>query len=202
MNVSQLKSAKYSVEEYIEIEKNSEERFEYFDGKIWNGSLESETHCLIAGNIQSELKNQTRNTAAKVYSSNLKIKVPVCPTYRYADAAAVRGKPLIERFYTFELLINPSLIVEVLSPSTEAFDLNAKFTYYKSIESLTEYLLIAHEFPHATLYTKQTEEVWLHREYNSLDATIYLSSLDCEISMAEIYLDIEFDEASRPPFRR
>ncbi len=97
-----------------------------------------------------------------------------------------------------------SLIVEILSPSTKAFDQSDKFTYYKSIESFTEYLLITQTRPHVVLYTKQSETTWLHREYNSLDETVFLSSLDCEISLAEIYLGIEFPEIEHPrfPFER
>ncbi len=110
------------------------------------------------------------------------------------------GQPIYENFYNLEVLVNPSLIVEVLSPSTESFDLTDKFTYYKSIETLTEYLLISQDRPHVVLYTKQDEQVWLHREYNDLSATIYLSSLDCEISLAEIYLEIEFEDTNRPRF--
>ncbi len=107
-------------------------------------------------------------------------------------------------FSGLEVLINPSLIVEVLSPSTADFDLSDKFTYYKSIESFTEYLLVDQDKPHVVLYTKQNADAWLHREYNDLNDKIYLSSVDCEISVAEIYLDVEFPKIKRPrfPFER
>lgn len=190
----------YTLEEYVELEKSSEERFEFYDGSVWGMAGASINHELIISNLNYELKNKLRGRGCTVFLSNTRVKVPIYPPYRYPDLSALCGNREVESYLGLDVLVNPSLIVEVLSPSTEAFDLNAKFTYYKSIESLTEYLLIAQEFPHATLYTKQTEEVWLHREYNSLDETIRLSSLDCEISMAEIYLDIEFDESRRPPF--
>ena len=106
----------------------------------------------------------------------------------------------VEKVLGLEVLINPSLIVEILSPSIRAFDIGDKFTYYKSIESFTEYLLIDQEKPHIVLYTKQSAEVWLQREFNNLYDVIYLSSLDCEISAVEIYLDIEFPEIIRPKF--
>jgi len=101
-------------------------------------------------------------------------------------------------------LTNPSLIIEILSPSTEAFDLGKKITYYKSIESFIEYLLISQDRPHVVLYTKQDAKTWLQREYNSLDETLYLTSLDCEVSLAEIYENIEFPEIEQPrfPFER
>lgn len=190
----------YTLEEYAELEKNSEEKLEFFEGNVWSMAGASERHEDIISNTITELKTKLRGRGCKVYGSNLRVKVPIYPPYRYPGVTAVCDERTFENFLGLDVLVNPSLIVEVLSPSTEAFDLNAKFTYYKSIESLTEYMLVAQEFPHVTLYTKQTEEVWLHREYNSLDAKIYLSSLDCEISMSEIYLDIEFDESNRPRF--
>lgn len=155
---------------------------------------------LIVSNIHFNLKDKLRGRNCTVFLSNTRVKVPIYQPYRYPDLSALCGMMQVENFHGLDLLTNPALIVEVLSPSTESFDLTDKFTYYKSIESFTEYLLIAQDYPHATLFTKQTAEVWEHREYNSLDAKIYLSSLDCEISLAEIYLDIEFEESTRPRF--
>ena len=190
----------YSLEEYAELEKSSEERYEFYDGSVWSMAGASPKHEDIVSNTITELKNKLRGRGCKVFGSNLRVKVPIYQPYRYPDVTALCGQPIYENFYGLEVLTNPSLIVEVLSPSTEAFDLNEKFTYYKSIESLTEYLLIAQDFPHVTLYTKQTQEAWLHREFNDLQATVYLTSLDCEISLAEIYLDIEFENTNRPRF--
>jgi Uma2 family endonuclease len=96
-------------------------------------------------------------------------------------------------------LTNPALIVEVLSPSTISFDIGDKFTYYKSIESFTEYLLIDQEKPHVVLYTKRDEKVWLHQEFNSLSEIVFLSSLNCEISLNDIYENIEFVQNDRLP---
>ena len=190
----------YTLEEYAELEKNSEERLEFFEGNVWSMAGASPKHEDIVSNTITELKTRTRGRGCKVFGSNLRVKVPVYQPYSYPDVTALCEQPIYENFYGLEVLVNPALIVEVLSPSTEAFDLNVKFTYYKSIESLTEYLLIAQDFPHVALYTKQNEEVWLHREYNDLQAKVYLSSLDCQISLAEIYLDIEFENINRPRF--
>jgi Uma2 family endonuclease len=194
------KYIEYTLEEYVELEKSSEERLEFFAGKVFNTSDETPSHCLITGNIITEIKCKTDKTKVRVFSSNLKIKVPKCETYRYADATVVLGKPTIDRFYDFELLVNPTLIVEVLSDSTKSFDLGDKFTYYKSIESFTEYLLIDQDRPHVVLYTKQTEDAWLQREFDGLNAKFFLSSLDCEISLADIYENIEFLPTKFPPF--
>ncbi len=194
----------YSVEEYAELEKSSEERLEYFDGNVWSMAGASPTHEEIVINIATELKNKLRGKNCRVFGSNLRVKVPVYKPYRYPDVTALCEQPIFEDFYGLEVLVNPALIVEVLSPSTEAFDVGDKFTYYKSIDSFTEYLLISQIRPHVVLYTKRDEKVWLHQEYNSLDEIVYLSSLDCEISVAEIYSGIEFPETEHPrfPFER
>lgn len=184
----------YSLEEYAELEKSSEERLEYFDGNVWSMAGASAKHEEIVANTITELKNKLRGRNCRVFGSNLRVKVPIYSPYRYPDVTALCEQPVYENFYGLEVLVNPALIVEILSPSTEAFDRSDKFTYYKSIESFTEYLLISQNRPHVALLTKRDEKVWLHREYNSLDESIYLSSLDCEISVAEIYLDIEFPE--------
>ncbi len=193
---------KYTPEEYAELEKSSEERLEYFDGSVWSMAGASPPHEEIVANTITELKNKLRGRNCRVFGSNLRVKVPIYKPYRYPDITALGEPPIYENFYGLEVLVNPGLIIEILSPSTEAFDQSDKFTYYKSIESFTEYLLITQNRPHVALYTKQSETAWLHREYNSLDESVFLSSLDCEMALAEIYLGIEFPEIepSRFPF--
>jgi Uma2 family endonuclease len=193
----------YTLEEYAELEKSSEEKLEFHEGDVWSMAGASLRHETIVLNTGAEIRDKVRGTGCRVYTSNARVKVPIYPPYRYPDLTALCGDVQTESFYGLEVLINQSLIVEVLSPSTEAFDLTDKFTYYKSIESFNEYMLIAQDRPHVTLYTKQSADVWLHREFNSLEDKIYLSSIDCEIRLAEIYLDIEFPKIERPkhPFQ-
>jgi Uma2 family endonuclease len=193
-------SKKYTLEEYAELEKSAEERLEYFDGNVWSMAGASPNHETIVINAGTELSNALRGRGCRVFGSNLRVKVPIYPPYRYPDLTALCDQPVYEDFFGLQVLVNPALIVEILSPSTEVFDLNDKFTYYKSIESLAEYLLIAQDRPHVILYTKQTTEVWLHREFNSLDDKIFLSSLNCEISVAEVYAGIEFPPGNQPRF--
>ncbi len=188
----------YTLEEYAELEKNSEERLEYFDGNVWSMAGASPLHEELVANLCAELKNRLRGKGCRVFGSNLRVKVPIYKPYRYPDVTALCDKPVYENFHGLEVLTNPALIIEILSPSTEGFDQRDKFTYYKSIESFTEYLLVSQDRPHVALFTKQNEKEWLHREYNSLDEEVCLSSLDCTLSVAEIYADIEFPE--RAPF--
>lgn len=191
---------KYTPEQYAEMEKSSEERLEFFDGNVWSMAGASPDHETIVINTGAELKNASRGRNCRVYGSNLRVKVPDYAPYRYPDLSAVCGEPVFEDFFGLQMLVNPSLIVEILSPSTEVFDLNDKFTFYKSIESFSEYLLIAQDRPHIILYTKQSADAWLHREFNSLNEKIFLTSLGCGISAAEIYAGIEFAPLDPPRF--
>jgi len=192
----------YTLEEYAELEKATEERLEYFEGNVWSMAGASIGHETIVSNLDFSLRTALKGRSCRTFLSNTRVKVPIYAPYRYPDLSALCGEMQTEDFYGLEVLINPSLIVEVLSPSTENFDLTHKFTYYKSIESFTEYLIVAQDRPHVVLYTKRDEEVWLHREFNSLSDKLYLSSLDCELSVADIYENIEFPprEPARFPF--
>lgn len=190
----------YTLEEYAELEKSSEEKLEFYNGYVWSMAGASPVHEEISVNTSTALKNALRGRACRVYGSNLRIKVPHYPPYRYPDLVALCNQPVYESFFGLQMLINPSLIVEVLSDSTKSFDLNEKFTYYKSIESFTEYLLIEQDRPHVVLYTKQSEEIWLHREFNSLNDKVFLPSLNCEISLADIYENVEFKPIEPPRF--
>ncbi len=190
----------YTLEEYAELEKNSEERLEYFEGNVWSMAGASITHETIISNLDFGLRTKLQGSKCRVFLSNTRVKIPIYPPYRYPDLSALCGQIEVEIFSGLEVLINPSLIVEVLSPSTADFDLSDKFTYYKSIESFTEYLLVDQDKPHVIHYTKQSADAWLQREYNDLNDKIHLSSVDCEISVTEIYLDVEFPKIERPRF--
>jgi Uma2 family endonuclease len=101
-----------------------------------------------------------------------------------------------------DALTNPSLIVEVLSPSTEAYDRGEKFTHYKSIESFREYILIAQHRPHATHYFKESDGRWIHEEVNELGAHLRIMSLDCELNLRDVYENVEFPPLAVPPFEQ
>jgi Uma2 family endonuclease len=124
----------------------------------------------------------------------MQIKVPAAPPYRYADGSVVCGKVEVERFNGDDLLLNPVLIVEVLSPSTEAFDRGDKFSYYKSIPSFREYLLVAQHRPHITHCIRQDNGKWEYEEANELSASLSLPTIDCTLALSEVYDGIEFGQ--------
>jgi Uma2 family endonuclease len=131
------------LEEYLALERESEVRYEYWNGEVFAMSGGTLHHDRIMGNIFELLRTQLRRTGCDVFTNNMQIKVPAAPPYRYADGSVVCGPVEVERFNSNDLLLNPRLIWEVLSPSTEAYDRGDKFSYYKSIPSFREYLLIA-----------------------------------------------------------
>ena len=124
----------------------------------------------------------------------MRVDVPAYPPYRYPDLSALCGEAKFKKLGNQEILVNPQLIVEILSESTAEFDRGYKFTYYKSIESFTEYVLIAQDRPHVSQFIKQADNSWLNHEFNKLEDNFYLTSLDCRIDLLELYQDVEFPE--------
>ncbi len=183
---------RYTLEEYFELEKSAEARYEYWDGEVFDMSGVSNNHALVEVNLMFSLTAQTRNKGCRVFPANMRIKVPIMPPYRYGDLSVACGKPVLQEVGGVDVLTNPILIIEVLSPSTEAYDRGDKFTYYKSIPSLKEYLLIAQHRPHITQYVKQDDDSWSYCEVNDLSAVLKLPSIDCELALAEVYQDVEF----------
>ncbi|HSK71531.1 MAG TPA: Uma2 family endonuclease [Pyrinomonadaceae bacterium] len=183
----------YSLEDYFELEKSTNEKFEFWDGNVWSMSGASINHNLIVRNLNTEVDLQLRDKGCSAFPSDLRIKVPAFPPYRYPDLTALCGKPEIEKIGGIDVLVNPQLIVEVLSDSTEAFDRGDKFSYYKSIESFSEYLLIAQHRPHVSQFIKHGDGFWMQLESNDLSDVIKLKSVPCELSLRAIYRDVSFE---------
>jgi Uma2 family endonuclease len=187
-----LPKRKYTLEEYLELDKHSEERYEYFDGELVSMSGGSIEHSTIATNIAGTLREKLKGGPCRVLSSDVRLKVPKAFPYRYPDVAVVCGQLLVEQLQGQALLVNPLLIVEVLSPSTEAYDRGRKFSAYQSIESFQEYLLVAQDRPYVTRYVRQTDGQWLRSDVEGLDQTVKLESLDIRLPLREIYLLVDF----------
>jgi Uma2 family endonuclease len=186
----------YNIEEYLELEKLSEEKLEFWDGIVWSVSGANRAHVIIAGNVLFELARQIRDAECEIFTSHMRLKVPARLPYRYPDLSALCGDAIFEKLGGIDVLVNPQLIGEVLSESTEAFDRGDKFSYYKSIESFTEYLLVAQHRPHISQFVKQGDGFWINTEANSLDDTIELSSVPCTLSLASVYRDVVFEPVS------
>ena len=194
---------RYTLEEYFDLELSSEERYEYRDGEAFDLSGDASfAHVQITSNLIFALHAAARKQGCYVFGSNLRIKVPAAPPYRYADLTVCCGAVRCEKVGGVDALINPSLIVETLSPSTEAYDRGDKFTHYKSVESFAEYLLIAQHRPHATHFVRRENGRGMHEEFNDLDASVRLVSLDRDLPLHDVYLDVEFPLPAPPPIER
>jgi Uma2 family endonuclease len=152
----------------------------------------SARHVEIVGNISRELGNQLRHRPCRVYSTDLRLCVDADRRYTYPDIVVVCGQP---RFLDDELdtLLNPDLIVEVLSESTRNYDRGDKFQQYRGIPSFREYLLVDQAKAHVERYSKQNDGTWSLWETDSLDNVIHLESIAVTLPVSEIYLKIEFD---------
>jgi Uma2 family endonuclease len=187
---------KYTLEQYLELDHNSEEKLEFWDGYVFTLAGASTNHNRIQSNLTFALRLKLSGRTCEVFPSDMRIKVPDYLPYRYADLTALCGQTEIETLGKQELLLNPQLIVEILSDSTADFDQSDKFTYYKSIGSFTEYILIARNRPKVTQYIKQSDNSWLQHEFTNIDDTFHLASIDCQLNLSEIYENVDFPERS------
>jgi Uma2 family endonuclease len=189
---SALPKQHYTLEEYLKLEKNAEQRYEYFDGEVVAMGGASLNHNRITRNIIRSLENALAEQGCEVLPADMRVKVPKAFPYRYPDAVVVCGEPIIEEMHGQEMLVNPILIVEVLSPTTEAYDRGAKFSAYQSITSFQEYLLIAQDRPHITQYVRQPHGKWLRSEVEGMDGELRLESLHCRLALSDVYRRVEF----------
>jgi len=192
-----LPKQRYTIEEYIELDNNSEERFEYFDGEVFAMAGASPNHVRISRNICNSLEQRLVGRDCEAFPGDLRIKVPADLPYRYPDVSVVCGQQLYETLQGVEMLVNPVLLVEVLSTSTAAYDLDAKFTAYQSIESFREYLLIAQDRPHVIRYVRQPHG-WLRTETDGLESEVMIESLGVSLPLGEIYARVQFPFAPLP----
>ena len=183
---------RYTLEEYLALDRESPERLEYWNGEIFDMSGVEPEHDAVEGNLYLALRARLEPRGCRVFLANIRIKVPSAPPYRYADLSALCGEPQYEAIGGIQALTNPSLLIEALSDSTEAYDRGAKFTHYKSIPAFSEYLLVDPRTPNVTHLTREGDGRWTHREYTQMDEIIKLSSVDAEISLREIYQGVVF----------
>ena len=172
--------------EYLAIERQAETRSEYLDGEMFTMAGGSRRHNLIKGNTERELSLQMKTRSCEVYSSDQRVHIPATGLYTYPDVLVVCGEPHFDDEQG-DTLLNPTLIVEVLSPNTEAYDRGKKFEHYLSIDSLSEYLLISQDEPRIEQFVRQDGGRWLFTAVAGLDSRITLPSILCELSLAEVY---------------
>jgi Uma2 family endonuclease len=185
-----LPHKRMSLETYLELERTSEIKHEFVDGYVFAMSGASHAHVLIEGNCIRTLGNQLRERPCFVYSSNMQVKVNRA-RYTYPDLTVVCGKPQLANSSP-DMLFNPTLIIEILSTSTEIYDRGDKFVAYQGIPDLREYVLIAQDKPILETWLRQPSGKWLYDVALGLDSTMLLDSIGCTLPLAEVYAKVTF----------
>lgn len=183
--------------EYLALERKSEIRSEYIAGRVFAMSGASRRHNLIAGNLYREINTQLRGRPCEAYVSDMRVKVSPTGMYTYPNIAALCGEPRFEDT-DGDTLLNPAVIVEVLSDSTEAYDRGEKFAHYRRLETLREYVLIAQNKVRVEHYLRRGEE-WVLSEISDPEGTLDLSLIDCRVSVAAIYEKVDFPVPAAQP---
>ena len=203
MAIPKLKRDKnhlYTVEEYLKIDRASQERYEYYDGEIRLMAGESDWHGIITVNITSELHSQFKGKGCQARSKDAKVKSggfnldtkSKRGIFSYPDVVVICGK--VEYHDKIkDIILNPKVIIEVLSDSTEVFDRNNKFTRYKLFNpTLTDYILVSQDKPQVEHFIRQDDESWKVYNYLGLDQSFTIESIECTLNLLEIYDRIEF----------
>ncbi|MBX2998601.1 MAG: Uma2 family endonuclease [Caldilineaceae bacterium] len=183
-------TASCTPEEYLAREAMAEARSEYSDGNTYAMVGASRAHNLITLNTASELHSLLRGRPCETYMSDMRVKVSQTRLYAYPDVVVVCGAPRFEQDQG-ENLLNPTVLIEVLSPSTEAYDRGGKFAHYRRLDSLREYILIAQDHVHVEHYERRGQQ-WLLTEFSALDDSLSLPVLECQIALREIYARVGF----------
>ena len=189
--MSSVPKSRLTPEEYLTIERKAEFKSEYLNGETFAMAGASREHVLITGNVGGELRSQLKDRDCEVYSSDMRVRVSATGLYTYPDVAVVCGEPQFEDKHE-DTLLNPKVLVEVLSKSTEGYDRGKKFEHCRSLTSLAEYVLIDQEKPHVEHFLRQTDQQWLLSETNDTNAVIYLPSIQSQLPLAEIYRKVQF----------
>lgn len=178
-------------EEYLALERKAEFKSEYVDGEIVAMTGASRKHNLVVFNITGELRQQLRGRPCEAYANDMRVRVPSSRLYTYPDLVVVCGEPQFED-KEFDTLLNPTLIIEVLSESTELYDRGKKFGFYRTLESLAGYLLVAQDECRIEQYARQADGGWLLSEHRSPEDTVRLNSIQCSLELREVYDKVVF----------
>ena len=173
-------------EEYLAIERKAEYKSEYFNGEMFALAGATRKHNLIAGNTFRQLGNQLQDRPCEAYMSDMRVGIPATGLYTYPDVIVVCGEPKFDDEYV-DTLLNPAVLVEVLSPSTESYDRGRKSSNYRTVESLAEYLLVSQDEYKVEQYAKQPDGRWLLTDIRSLEGVADLASVQCVLKLKDVY---------------
>lgn len=186
--------SRYTAEEYLALERKAEYKSEFVNGMIVGLAGATRQHNLIAGNVFGEVRAQLRGRTCEVYMSDIRVKVDPTGLYTYPDVVVACGDIRFEDEHV-DTLLNPTLIVEVLSPSTEAYDRGEKFAHYRRLETLQEYVLVSQDKVRIESYVRQGAQ-WLLSEASGGDEMVRLESIGCGLVLRDVYDKVRFEEST------
>lgn len=179
----------FTPEQYLEIERKAEFKSEYVNGEMIAMAGASREHILIVTNLVRELGNRLRTGTCETYAADMRTRIS--PTrYTYPDVVVACGPEFEDD--SLDVLLNPLVIVKVLSPTTESDDRGWKFAHYRRSPILTDYIMIAQNRPSVEHYSRHGQDLWTLREYDALSDVLLLPTLSCELSLADIYERLTF----------
>jgi Uma2 family endonuclease len=187
------RKVKLTAPQYLDVERAAEHRSEFFDGEMFAMAGNSPRHSRIASNINGLLWFHLQGNSCQPYDSNLRIRVPSTGLYTYADVLVVCGPLEFGGDDRNETIVNPTLIVEVLSPTTEKYDRGKKFEQYKELVSFQEYLLVAQNEARIDRFLRGADNVWTPSTARDLSVALKCESLRIALPLADIYRGAEFD---------
>lgn len=173
-------------EEYLALERKAEYKNEYIDGEIIAMTGASRRHNLITVNLGREISQQLKRRAGETYLNDMRVRIPSKRMYTYPDVVVACDEPQFEDDY-LDTLLNPTVIIEVLSKSTEPYDRFQKFAFYRTIKSLAEYILVAQHEYRVEQYAKQTDGRWLLSDHRSPEGLVELASIQRTLALREVY---------------
>ena len=183
--------------EYLAFERASETKHEYYRGEVFAMAGASKNHNRIAARTISLLDTQLRKRPCEVFPSDMRLKISATGLYTYPHISIVCGEAKFTEDKP-DTLLNPILIVELLSPSPEKDDRLDKFRHYRTLLSLREYVLIAQDSYHIEHYVRQPDSSWVLREADDLTTTLELPSIQCRLALADVYERVTFDDENLP----
>ena len=189
--ISQKKN-KITLEDYLEFERTSAIRHEYVNCEIFAMIEASLNHNRVNGNMFNEIKNQLKKSPFDAFASDMRVKVNELETYTYPDIVVVCGDIELEKIKGLETLVNPDVIIEILSDSTEAYDRGKKFQHYRFLPSLQEYILVAQHHCLVEKYVRSYDGSWRYFTYETMEQTLTIESIQCEVLLSDVYYRVEF----------
>lgn len=177
-------------EEYLEIERAAEFKHEYFNGRMYLMPGGSYRHAKIGHNLSREIGNALKNGPCEVVGTDLRVRVSPDGLYTYPDLVVICGSPKFADKRT-DTLVNPALLIEVLSPSTELLDREFKFEQYRKEESLKEYVLVSQTEARVEVYRRGDEGLWMLTEFVGLEGAVRFDSIEASVPLAEIYAKVD-----------